>query len=101
MLPVIHPVALHERPVVLLDSAFPHRLLKPDKRLAGFTDNDGARGIAVQPVREFKKRLIRAARAEPLDEPERDPAAAVAGKACRLIDDQEMLVLEEDRERVV
>ena len=41
--------------------------------------------------------FLRTRRAQQLDRPMADPAAAVAGHAGRLVDDQEVLVLENDR----
>ena len=85
-----HDVALVERPLAQL-------LVQRDQRGALLRDQHRARRVAVEPMDELEKARVGPRRAHLLDEPGRDPAAAVDRQPGRLVDDNEHVVLEQDR----
>ena len=71
------------------------RLQAGQARPASWQDQHAA-GVAIQPMHQLQV-LVRPRRAHQLDRAVADAAAAVAGHAGGLVDDQKVLVLENDR----
>ena len=97
MLPVVDPVALHEKPVMFFNLPFALHFMKPHQCFAGLADDQSPRGVAVEPVREFQKRRRRAACPQPLNETEGHARAPVGGKPRGFVDDKKMFVLKKYR----
>ena len=97
MLAIIDPVAPHQRKVPLIDQAVAHLSMQAQQPTPALGQQQDARGLAIEPVRQFKKDLMRPRRAHPLDQAEIDATAAVHGQPRRLVDCQHMLVLEQHR----
>ena len=94
MLPVVHPVALYERAVVLLDAPFLHEVVHANERLAGLGDDECAARLFVETVAEFERHFVGARCAQPLDQPVTNARAPVGGKARGLENNEEMAVFE-------
>jgi hypothetical protein len=92
------PVAGHDREIALADPSVAHRRVHRGQRRALAGDQQHPRCLAVDPVHQLEQPRLRPRRAQPLDHPEVDPAAAVHGHAGRLVDRQQRIVLEQDRE---
>ena len=98
MLAVVDPVALDEQAVVLLNAAaLLHHVVKAHECLAASTDDDGAGGLAVEPVGKLKKGFVGTRGAQALDETVRNARAAVGGNARRLVDKMSVLVQDGNR----
>ena len=100
VLPIVHPVALDERQVVLLDPALFHEVVHAHERLAGLRDDQSAARFLVETMTEFERHFVGARRAQALDQPVTNARAPVGGKARGLQNDKEMPVFEENGESV-
>ena len=99
-----HPVGHapdQQRQVALGDApgldrgVFAQQRLEFAQRRALLGDDHQPGGVAVEPVDELEL-MARPQRPQGLDDPEADPAAAVAGHARRLVDRQQARILEHD-----
>src|SRR5260221_9991885 len=89
--------AFHDGGVDLLDLALAQLPVHLDQRAALLANDQQARGIPIQPVRQLEYLGLRPGRPQRLDHPEAQSAAAVDGDAGRLVDDEECRVLVDHR----
>ena len=80
------PVPMNERQILFADSALINQhLLKSCQRFALFGNQNDPRGIAIQPMNQLQKIVIRANLAKRLDQPERHATPAMHSQAMRFI----------------
>ena len=92
------PSTGHQRGVGLASLAGTELLLKCGQRAALLGDEQQAGGLAVEAVHQFQEPGLRPRTPQLLDHAEAHAAAAVNRHAGRLVDHQQVLVLEHDRE---
>jgi hypothetical protein len=69
-----------------------------DERGTFFGDDKNTRSLPVDPMDQLEQSCLGSGSPKLLDHPEAHPAAAVHRNACRLVDHQQCIVLEQDRE---
>src|SRR5882672_1176778 len=90
------PVASNQGEIALLHGAVADQRMQLAERLAIARDQQAAAGVAVQPMHEFQ-RFARPLGPQRLDDAKAQAAAAMDGDARRLVERDEILVLEYDR----
>ena len=97
-LQVLRPGAADECLVVLAGVAGAELVLQRHQRAALLGQQQHARGFLVEPVHELQEAGVGTRLAQLLDHARADAAAAMHGHAGRLVDGQQVLVLEQDGE---
>ncbi len=94
---LVAPASAHQHDVPLVERRLAQLFVQRDERRALLREQHRARRVAVEPVDELEEARVRPRGAHLLDEPGRDPAAAVDRQSGRLVDDNERVVLVQDR----
>ena len=92
----VFPVADHQGQVVFYDLALPELLVQAGQGASFLGQHQDAGGIAVEPVNQFQEAQSRSGMAHLFDHAAGNTAAAMHGHAARLVDHQQVFVLEQD-----
>ena len=92
------PAAFDDRNVILADLPVPQHAVQLHQGTALLAHHEQSRGVTVQAMRKFEELGLGALRAQGLDHPEADPAAAVHRHPGRLVDHDQGVVFENDRQ---
>ena len=93
----VAPLAADQHGVALVDRAVAQLRVQAGQREALLGDEQNARRFAVEPMHELEECRVRTRETQPLDDAERDAAAAVNGETRRLVERDQRVVLEQDR----
>ena len=98
VLALVDPVAVDGGQVALVGQAVAHLRVQVGQGRALLGDQEQARGLAVEAVHQFQELGLRTRRAQLLDHAIGHARAAVHGHAGRLVDDEQVRILEHDGE---
>src|SRR5574343_1316916 len=100
MLGIVHPAPLDQYEIALVGTRpmLPDHVVQRRQRQTLFADQQDARRLAVKPVSQFQELGQRTLTSQRLDDAEADPATAMYCNTFRLVDDQQRIILEEDRQ---
>ncbi len=97
VLAIVYPVPLDQHRIAFFDAAFAQVLVQGEQSTARLGQQQDAGRIAIEPMYEFKKRLIRPGRAHSLDQSKCNAAAAMRRQSGWLVDRHYVLVFKQDR----
>ncbi len=90
------PLATHQCQVLFAHGLDPQLLVQAAQGAALLGDQQHTGGVAIETMHQFQKTGFRAQGAQPFDDPEAQPAAAVNGHAGRLVEHDHGVVFKQD-----
>src|SRR5690606_26942124 len=93
MLTIVHPVAHHQRLIKFLHLAFSEHIVQRYQRTTTFRNDQQARRIAVEPMRQFQEAIFGASRAQSRGHPKRHPTATMHRHTMPPINNEQVDVL--------
>ena len=95
---LVAPIAPHQHEIAFVHFAITQLAMKLDQRGTALRHDQHSRGLAIEPMHKLEETRLRPCGAKRLDQPMRHPAPPVHRQPGGLVHDDELVVLEDDRD---